>query len=80
MLISQKRSASLLNPKAFFESLRRKSRASTRVLIAYILLALTVLGILFMGIIYLVFLRGLPSIHEIESLTLPESSVIRDRE
>jgi membrane peptidoglycan carboxypeptidase len=30
--------------------------------------------------VYLVFLRDLPSIHDIENSTLPESSVIRDRD
>ena len=51
-----------------------------RILVLYVILVFTVFGILFLGVIYLVFLKDLPSIREIESLTLRESSVIRDRE
>lgn len=73
--------ASLLgSPKAFFDHLRRQSRTKMRILVLYAVLVFTVLGILFIGVIYLVFLRDLPSINDIESLALPESSVIRDRE
>jgi len=59
---------------------KNKSSIKPSVLILYILLSLTALGVIFLVIIYLVYLRALPSIDQIESLALPESSVIRDRD
>ncbi len=69
-----------MNPKEFFDMLRKRQTIKPGILVAYAFLSLFVLGILFLGIIYVFFLRNLPSIHDIESLTLPESSVIRDRD
>lgn len=59
--------------------LKKKKTVKPSVLILYAVVSLFALGILFLGIIYLVYLRTLPSIDSIETLALPESSVIRDR-
>ncbi len=73
-----KRLGILENPREFFARLRKK-KISGMVIVASVFLSLFVLGILFVGIIYLMFLRSLPPITDIENLTLPESSVIRDK-
>lgn len=59
--------------------LKKKKSIKWSVLVLYISLSLIALGILFVGIIYMTYLRTLPSIDSIEGLSLPESSVIRDR-
>ncbi len=59
---------------------KNKSSIKPSVLMFYILLSFMALGVIFIGIIYLVYLRTLPSIDQIEGLALPESSVIRDRD
>ena len=48
-------------------------------LILYTVFSLAALGILFVAVIYLSYLRALPPIDQIESFSFPESSVIRDR-
>lgn len=58
---------------------KNKSTVKPSILVLYIFLSLVALGVIFLGIIYLVYLRALPSIDQIEGLALPESSVIRDR-
>lgn len=60
-------------------TLKRINLPLSRRFLLSILLSLVALGVIFLGIIYLVYLRALPSIDKIEGLALPESSVIRDR-
>ncbi len=68
----------LVNPKEFFDRLRKR-KVSWGILTLYIGVSLFLLGIASIGVLYLVYLRTLPSITSIEDITLPESSVIRDR-
>ena len=69
----------LSNPRAFFDQLRKK-KISTAVILASVAASLGLFCLLFLGIVYLFFLRSLPPITDIENLTLPESSVIRDKD
>lgn len=59
--------------------LKKKKTVKPSILVLYAVVSMAALGILFLGVIYLVYLRTLPSIDQIEGLSLPESSVIRDR-
>lgn len=65
--------------KRLVSILRKRRTMKPSTLFLYIGTSLLALGIFFVGIVYLVYLRTLPSITEIESLALPESSVIRDK-
>lgn len=65
--------------KRLVSILRKRHTMKPSTLFLYIGTSLLALGIFFIGVVYLVYLRTLPSITEIESLTLPESSVILDK-
>jgi penicillin-binding protein 1A len=65
--------------KRFFATLKKRSKIRISLLVLYIFGILTILGILSIAGVYFLYLKQLPAISDIETMTLPESSVIRDK-
>lgn len=68
-----------MNPKKFFKLLERK-QISMGFLFLYLFLSISLLVAGFLAFVYLFYLRTLPPIESLETMSLPQSSIIRDRD